>query len=188
MRLVFLGPPGAGKGTQAERAAKRFNLTHLSTGDILRQAITEQTELGRRVAAILDRGDLVDDETMIDLISDHIEAASGFILDGFPRTLAQGHGLRAVLDQMGRPLSGVILFNVDQAAMLERIKRRQGEENRGDDTPETFLRRLKVYEAQTSPLLAFYRAEGVLRPIDGMAGIEAVAQTIAQILERLEND
>ena len=170
------------------RAAERFGLAHLATGDMLREAIEQKTPLGKRVAEIHDRGELVDDDTMLDLISDRIKRKEGFILDGFPRTLAQGEALRVLLAEMGKPLSGVILFNVDHAAILERIKLRLREEGRGDDTPETFKRRLEVYEAQTSPLLAFYRAEGLLRPIDGMAQIDIVAETIAQILERLKND
>jgi len=186
MGLVFLGPPGAGKGTQAMRAAQRFDLAHLSTGAMLREAIEQQTPLGKKVEAIHDRGELVDDETMMALISDRLTSVDGFILDGFPRTLAQGEGLRALLAKESKPLSGVILFEIDEGAILDRIKQRARNEGRSDDQPATFQHRLEVYHAQTSPLLAFYRAEGLLRPIDGMAPIEAVGEAIAGILDRLK--
>lgn len=188
MRLVFLGAPGAGKGTQAVQACKKFNLHHLATGDMLREAIATQSSLGERVAKIVELGSLVDDKTIIDLISAKLTEVDNFILDGFPRTLAQGEALRALLLNTKKPLDGVILFNVNEDAVLERIIGRAKNEGRKDDTPETFRKRLETYNKETSLLLAFYRAEGLVRAIDGMASVKAVSQAITGILERIKSE
>ncbi len=188
MRLVFLGAPGAGKGTQAVKAAQEFGLIHLSTGDLLREAIASKTEIGQRVAEIVKSGALVDDETIITLISERVDRLASFILDGFPRTLPQAEALRALLLEKQKPLDGVIQFNVDEDAILERIKSRAEKEGRNDDSPSTFQKRLETYRAETLPLLAFYRAEGLVYPIDGMASIDAVAQAIRGILERIKDN
>lgn len=188
MRLVFLGAPGAGKGTQAIQAAKSFGLTHLATGDMLREAIAANSPLGKKVAKIVESGALVDDATIIELISVKLTEIGGFILDGFPRTLGQGEALRILLADIKKPLAGVILFNIDEDEILARIKQRAKKEGRSDDTPETFKNRLETYHKETSPLLAFYRAQGLVHTIDGMKSIEAVSQAIAGILERLKNE
>jgi adenylate kinase len=186
MRLVLLGAPGAGKGTQAIRAAEAYNLHHLATGDMLREAIAQGSALGQKVSKIVESGALVDDGTIIELIASRIENLDNFILDGFPRTLPQGESLRLLLAEMKKPLDGVIVFNVDEAAILERIRARAKEENRPDDNPETFQKRLATYHKETAPLLAFYRAEGLVHAVDGMAKIDSVAQAINGIIERIK--
>lgn len=186
MRLIFLGAPGAGKGTQAIKAAKAFDLQHLATGDMLREAIAQGSDLGKKVEKIVEGGGLVDDATIIELISSRIEGKDDFILDGFPRTLQQGEALRTLLTEKNKLLDGVIIFNVDDGAILERIKLRATQEGRSDDSPETFQKRLELYHKETAPLLAFYRAEGLVHAIDAMASIDSVAQVIRGILERIK--
>ncbi len=186
MRFVFLGPPGAGKGTQAERIADKYHLVHLATGNMLRAAIADKTELGDKVQSIVKNGGLVPDGIILDLITARLDESDGFILDGFPRTLVQGEGLRDQLKKLGKPLDGVILFNVDEGGIFERIKTRADEENRADDTPEIFTRRMSEYHKQTSPLIAFYRSDGLLQPIDGMRKIDEVTQTLVAIMDKVK--
>lgn len=187
MRIVFLGAPGAGKGTQAMRAAEAFGAQHLATGDMLRAAINEGSALGQRVAQIVESGALVDDATVIELIANTIEGKEHFILDGFPRTLAQGESLRTLLATKKKPLDGVIVFDVNEDAILGRIQNRAKEEGRSDDTPEIFKTRLAAYAKETAPLIAFYRAEGLVHIVDGMSSIDKVADSITAILEPYRN-
>ena len=184
MRLVFLGPPGAGKGTQAEQIAEKYCVVHLSTGSMLRAAIAAKTELGNKVQAIVKDGGLVPDNIILDLVTSQLQAQDGFVLDGFPRTLVQGEKLRDQLKALNKPIDGVILFNVDEDAVFERIKARASAENRADDTPETFTRRMSEYHKQTAPLIAFYRSEGLLQPIDAMKDIKNVTQTLVSIVDK----
>jgi adenylate kinase len=187
MNLILLGPPGAGKGTQAKRLEERYGLKQLSTGDMLRAAIAAGTPLGRQVKEILDRGDLVTDEVMLDMIAERIaqpDCDRGFILDGFPRTVRQAEGLDEMLGRHGRALAVVIEMKVDEAALFARIANRaaQSAEKRADDTEETLRKRLGVYREQTAPIIPYYREKGLLKAVDGMADMDAVTGQIEAIL------
>jgi len=191
MILILLGPPGAGKGTQAERLVEAHGLIQLSTGDMLRAAVKAGTEVGIRAKAIMDRGDLVPDEVMIEIISDRIaepDCATGVILDGFPRTLAQADALGDLLASQGRQLDAVIEIKVDDAILIDRIEGRAAQTAggaRGDDNAEALKTRLKVYHEQTAPLIDYYAARGTLKSVDGMAGIDEVAIEIESIVSAL---
>jgi adenylate kinase len=191
MKLILLGPPGAGKGTQAESLAKRRNLIQLSTGEMLRAAVKAGTEVGRKAEAVMKNGGLVSDEIVIGIISDRIaepDCANGFILDGFPRTLKQAAALDELLDSKGTILDAVIELKVDDAALLSRIENRAretiaaGGTPRADDNAEALRTRLMAYYRETSPLIGYYFAQGKLRSIDGMAPIPEVAREIDGIV------
>lgn len=191
MRLILLGPPGAGKGTQSARLVERLGIPQLSTGDMLRAAVAAGTPVGLRAKDVMARGELVSDEIVVGIVADRIDepdAHAGFILDGFPRTVAQAEALDAMLDSKDMRLDAVIELVVDQAALVERIARRvaetvaRGEPVRKDDNPEAFKTRLVAYHGQTAPLSDYYRSRGLLRTTDGMAPIEAVSAAISDIL------
>ncbi|HEX3954118.1 MAG TPA: adenylate kinase [Stellaceae bacterium] len=213
MNLILLGPPGAGKGTQAKRLEQSRGLVQLATGDMLRAAVASGSDLGRRVKAIMESGQLVSDEIMIEMIGDRIaqpDAAKGFILDGFPRTVPQAEALDVMLAQHGRELDHVILMQVDEPALVERIAGRfscrgcgasyherfnrpaaegvcdvcGGTDlvHRADDRPEAVATRLEAYRNQTAPILPYYRDRGVLRTVDGMAEIDDVTRQIEAVL------
>jgi adenylate kinase len=187
MNLILLGPPGAGKGTQAKRLEDRYGLKQLSTGDMLRAAIAAGTPLGKQVQEILDRGDLVTDAVMLDMIADRIaqpDCDRGFILDGFPRTVPQATGLDEMLGRHGKALAVVIEMRVDEAALFARIASRaaQSTEKRADDTEETLRKRLGIYRDQTAPIIPYYQGKGLLKVVDGMADMDAVTHQIEQIL------
>ena len=187
LNLILFGPPAAGKGTQAKRLMRERGLIQLSTGDMLRAARAAGTELGKKVAGIMDRGDLVTDEIVIALIEEQLDAqkdAAGFIFDGFPRTVAQAEALDAALSSRGMKVNSVIRLSVDDAALTKRIIKRFEDEGRKDDNPESFKVRLNNYNAQTAPLLPYYSGQGKLTEVDGMADIETVAASIAQVLGR----
>jgi adenylate kinase len=187
MNLILFGPPAAGKGTQAKRLVAERGMVQLSTGDMLRAARTSGSELGRRVAAIMDAGSLVSDEIVIALIEERLpeaESHGGAIYDGFPRTVAQAEALDAMLAHRGQAIHRVIRLKVDDEALLARIARRFEAEGRPDDNPEAFKTRLVAYNTQTAPLLPFYRGQGKLVEVDGMAPIEGVAQAIDDALEQ----
>lgn len=191
MRLIVFGPPGAGKGTQAQRLGERHSIPPLSTGDMLRAAVTEGTETGRRVKAIMDRGELVPDDVVNQMISDRIDqedCRNGFILDGFPRTVAQAESLTAMLEQRGVRLDAVIELQVDQTSLIERMEKRvadtlaAGGTARSDDNRDTFVRRLDAYRNKTEPLLDYYRRRRELITVNGMQGIDDVAREIEEVL------
>lgn len=190
INIILLGPPGAGKGTQARKLEDERGLVQLSTGDMLRAARTSGTGMGRKVAEVMDRGELVTDEIVIGLIREKLEqGGNGFIFDGFPRTLAQADALGSLLDEFGMKLDAAIELQVDDEALVARIVRRAeeaaaaGEPVRQDDTPEVFADRLREYYKKTAPLLGYYYARGDLRPVDGMAGMDEVAGQIATALD-----
>ena len=191
MKLILLGPPGAGKGTQAEALAKRRGLVQLSTGDMLRAAVKAGTEIGRKAEAIMKSGGLVPDDVVIGIISDRIaepDCANGFILDGFPRTLKQAAALDQLLDSKGTILDAVIELKVDDEALLARIENRAretvaaGGTARADDNAEALKTRLMAYYKETSPLIGYYFAQGKLQTIDGMAPIPEVGRQIDALL------
>jgi adenylate kinase len=190
--VILLGPPGAGKGTQAKRLEETRGMVQLSTGDMLRAARTSGTEMGRKVAEVMERGQLVTDEIVIGLIEEKLQAgaAGGFIFDGFPRTLKQADALGALLERQGMKLDAVIELVVDDAALVGRIVKRAeearaaGQPVRKDDTPEVFEVRLREYYKSTAPLIGYYWAKGDLVQIDGMAGMPDVAEAIASVLDK----
>ena len=185
MNLILFGPPAAGKGTQAKRLVAERGYVQLSTGDMLRAARASGSELGFRVAALMDAGSLVSDEIVIELIEAALaqnSGAPGFIFDGFPRTLAQAQALDAMLARHDRRIDLVIRLEADPDRLLARIAKRFAEEGRADDNPESYKVRLKAYLDQTAPLVPYYERQGKLRPVDGMGGIEAVAASIAAAL------
>lgn len=189
--VILLGPPGAGKGTQAKRLADARNMVQLSTGDMLREARTSGTEMGARVAAVLDSGGLVTDEIVVGLIEEKLDSSGngGFIFDGFPRTLRQADALGDLLTRKGLLLDAVIELVVDDAALVGRIVKRAeearaaGQPVRRDDTPEVFEVRLREYYKSTAPLIGYYWAKGNLVQIDGMAEMHSVAQAVASVLD-----
>jgi adenylate kinase len=187
MRLVLLGPPGAGKGTQGVLLAERYGIPQISTGDILRDHVQRGTKLGIQARSYMDRGEYVPDDVVVSMVMDRLEepdADKGFILDGFPRTVAQAEAFDAMLAGRGLKLDRVIEFKVDENALVERIVKRareteaRGEPVRKDDNPEVFKTRLEAYRAQTAPLSAYYEGRGMLTPIDGMQPVDDVTQEL----------
>jgi len=173
-----LGPQGSGKGTQAKRIAAAYGILHVATGEILRSAIAEGSDLGQRVQPILDRGDLVPDDLMVDLIRERLQDEDGFVLDGFPRTLPQADALDSMLADIGKPLDVVLLLQVGDEVASERLLGRAAEEGRKDDAPDAIANRLRHYHEETEPLVERYRVDGMLVPIDGERGVGQVAGDI----------
>lgn len=189
MNLILFGPPAAGKGTQAKRLVAGRSLTQLSTGDMLRAARSSGSELGKKVAAVMDGGSLVSDSIVVELIEERLTACmgcAGFIFDGFPRTLAQAVALDAMLARHSQRIDVVIRLEVDEEALIARIRERFAAEKRADDNPEAFLIRLEAYKAQTAPLIPYYVEQGKLIGIDGMADIDQVSAKINAVLDQRE--
>ncbi len=191
MNIIILGPPGAGKGTQAQHLVETRNMVQLSTGDMLRAARTSGTEMGKIVADVMDRGQLVTDEIVIGLFREKLEQGSegGFIFDGFPRTWAQADALDALLKESGNSLDRVVSLDVDDDVLVERVVNRAkeavaaGKEARADDNAESMRTRLAEYYKKTSPLLGYYYAKGNLKSIDGLAPIDEVKASLAAALD-----
>ncbi len=213
MRIVLLGAPGSGKGTQSQRLVQRFGVPQVSTGDLLRDAVARGTPLGLKAKAVMDAGKLVDDATMLGIIRDRLsqpDAAAGFILDGFPRTVAQADGLASLLTKMKQPLDAVVLLDIDADKLFKRLTGRRTCRSCGkvfnvhtnphtrsadcppdkpcdlfqrpDDSEATIGRRLEVYEAQTRPLVDYYRGKGMLRVVDGDGGLEVVFERLVAVI------
>jgi adenylate kinase len=185
--VLLLGVQGSGKGTQAKRIASEYGLAHIATGDILRRAMADGSELGRRVRPIYDRGDLVPDDLMIELIRERLQAPDtqdGFILDGFPRTMPQAEALDTMLSEIERPLSVVFELQVPDEVAIERLTRRADEEGRPDDTPEAIAKRIDLYHRETEPLVSHYRLAGNLVGIHGDRPENEVFAEIQQALDQ----
>ncbi len=194
MRLILLGPPGSGKGTQAQRLVQRYGIVQLSTGDMLRAAVAAQTPVGIRAQHIMASGGLVPDDVVVGIISDRIDqpdAKNGFILDGFPRTVPQAEALDGLLKKKRLTLDAVIELRVNESALLQRVETRvaqmraRGEEIRADDTPEVLTKRLASYRSQTEPLIYYYSERRKLLTVNGMMTIEHVTQEIDRILSAI---
>ncbi len=192
MRLILLGPPGAGKGTQAQRLVEKHGIPQLSTGDMLRAAVAAQTPVGQKAKAVMDAGELVSDEIVNAIVAERIDqkdCAGGFILDGYPRTLAQADAVEKMLKDRGQKLDVVVELVVDDKALVGRIAKRAeetkaaGKPVRKDDDPAVFPERLREYYKKTAPLIGYYYAKGQLRQVDGMADIDSVTQQIDDLLK-----
>ncbi|MGE0290294.1 MAG: adenylate kinase [Bradyrhizobium sp.] len=194
MRLILLGPPGAGKGTQAQRLVEKYGIVQLSTGDMLRAAVAAGTPVGLKAKDIMAAGGLVPDDVVVDIIADRIEqpdAANGFILDGFPRTVPQAAALDELLKRKKMKLDAVVELRVNEGALLQRVENRaaetraRGEEVRADDTPEVLAKRLASYRAQTEPLIDYYSERRSLLTVDGMMSIDGVTEEISRVLSAI---
>ncbi len=195
MRLILLGPPGAGKGTQALRLVTNYGIVQLSTGDMLRAAVAAGTPVGLRAKSIMEAGQLVPDDVVVAIIADRIgqdDAKRGFVLDGFPRTVPQAEALDRLLAERGLKLDAVIELKVDEGILVKRIENRvaemtaRGEKVRSDDNPDVLKGRLAAYRAQTAPLADYYARKGMLRSVDGMAPVDTVTAAIGAMLSLAE--
>ncbi len=184
-RMLLLGPPGAGKGTQALCLVEKLGIPQISTGDMLRRAVAAGTEIGRQAQGYMDRGELVPDAVVIGVAEERLSQADaklGFVLDGFPRTAAQAEALDVLLERMGTTLECCVALVVDEDSLVARLLGRAKIEARSDDSEETIRTRMSVYRAQTAPLVDYYRKQGVLAEVDGLGSIEEVAKRIEEAL------
>ena len=186
MRIVLLGAPGSGKGTQAALLVEKLELPHISTGELLRSAVAAGTELGRKAKQVMDRGELVSDDIMLGLIEDRLtrdDARAGFILDGYPRNLVQAQALDALLTRLNQPIDEALQIDVDVEMVIQRIAKRAAEEGRSDDSEEVARNRMKVYAEQTAPVVDYYAEKGLLSRVLGVGTIEEVFQRILGVLQ-----
>ncbi len=185
MRLVLLGPPGSGKGTQATLLKERLNIAHISTGDLLRAAVAAGTPLGKIAKATMDAGELVSDELVLELLEERLNApdvANGYILDGYPRNLAQAQALDELLDRLQQRIDRALALRVDEDQIVERLAERASQQGRTDDSEEVVRHRMRVYEEQTAPVANHYANKGLLTEIDGMGSIETINQRLVDAL------
>ena len=182
MRILILGPQGSGKGTQAKRIAAAYGVPHVATGDMFRAAVAEGSELGRKVAPLLEEGLLVPDDLTIDLIRARLADEDGFVLDGFPRTVPQAEALDAMLDEIGKPLDAVILLQVSDAVATERLRERAAQEGRADDTPDAIANRLRQYHELTELVVDRYQLAGIEVVVDGEQPMDDVFAAIQDAL------
>lgn len=186
-RLLLLGPPGAGKGTQAVRIADHLGVPHIATGDMLRASVASGTDVGRKAQAIMERGELVPDEVVIAVAEErlaHDDARKGFILDGFPRTTAQAVALDALLERMGTRLERCVAMVVDEGELVTRLLRRAEIEGRSDDNEQTIRTRMRVYQEQTAPLVEYYQGRGLLEEVVATGGIDEVTARLEEAIAR----
>ena len=185
MRIVLLGAPGSGKGTQAVRLVEQLELPHISTGELLRSAVEAGTELGQKAKTVIDRGELVSDDIMLGLITQRLsrdDAKNGFILDGYPRNITQAKALDEILERQGQAMVEVLHIDVDAELLLQRIAGRAAEEGRSDDAEEVVRKRLRIYAEQTAPVVEYYTAKGVLSRVLCEGSVEEVFQRIMSVL------
>jgi len=185
--LVIFGPPGAGKGTQATKIAEKYKLAHISTGDLFRYEIKNETELGVKVKKIVDSGELVPDELLIDLLKSGMakfEDVNGIIFDGFPRTIRQAEDLDVLLNESDDAVTLTLALDVDQEELVKRILHRAQKQNRVDDTEEIIQNRLKVYDAQTSPLIEYYKEQGKFESVRGMGTIDEISEKLCEVIDK----
>ena len=184
MKIVLLGAPGSGKGTQAENIVKKYQIAHISTGDLLRAEVAAGTSLGKQAKEIMESGALVSDEIVLGMIETRLsqdDVKNGFMLDGFPRTLAQAESLDALLAKIGQPLDVVVFLDVDYGEIMQRLLARK----RADDNEETIRNRLKVFEQQTAPLIDYYKTKGNLRTVKGVGAVDEISENIFKVLSSL---
>jgi len=187
MNLIFMGPPGAGKGTQSKIVYTRLGIIQISTGDILREAISNETDLGKKASEYMNRGDLVPDEVVVGIIEQRIQeddCKNGFVLDGFPRTVGQAEALDKILEKLEKSIDNVIYIDVEDEELIKRLLSRAEIENRADDNLESIKNRLKVFKEKTSPLLEYYKNKGSMHSISGMGSMEDIADRIKENLKR----
>jgi adenylate kinase len=189
LNIILFGPPGAGKGTQSEKIIQEFNLFHISTGNILREEVKQQTQLGLAAKAVMDAGKLVSDDIILGMVENVIQknknSVKGFIFDGFPRTVPQADGLMQLLQKMGLTLSGVVSLTVDEPELIQRLLKRAQESGRSDDTEEVIKKRQEVYRNETAPLLNYYETKKLLHSVNGMGSIDEIYNNIKEILKKL---
>jgi adenylate kinase len=190
MRIVLLGAPGSGKGTQAAKLVAELDVPHISTGALLRAAVKAGTLLGQKAKVVIDRGELVSDEIMLGLIEERLsdgDVENGFILDGYPRNLAQAESLDELLERIGQPIDEALLIDVDEEEVIDRIRKRAAQEGRSDDSEQVARKRMKVYAEQTEPVVDYYARKGVLSRVLGQGSIEDVYQRIRGVLQTRSN-
>jgi adenylate kinase len=189
LNLVLFGPPGSGKGTQSEKIIAKYDLVHLSTGDILRNEIKNETELGKRAEDIMKKGELVSDDIVIGMIRNKIrdnKEARGFIFDGFPRTVAQAEALDTVVSDFNQEISGMISLEVPKEELVDRLVKRGQESGRSDDTPEVIENRINVYEEQTRPVAGYYEKQGKYFAVDGVGSINEIFERIDSVIDKMQ--